>query len=229
MRRQLADVEGTLARLEDQADEVEEIDIAEVDIEDAAFESLLVGRKVKVLLQDVDQIRWKQDLIEDRNRLATLHAAACQVTATRDAKLAELRSVIERKRRHPINPANHKVIVFTAFADTARYLYEELAPWARAELEAGGCSRHRHRWEPDDPAAAAQGPGIDPHRVRAAHQGTARRSRRGRRDRPADRDRLHFGRSEPAGLRLAHQLRHPLESGTDHSALRAHRPDRRPQ
>ena len=134
VRRQLADVEGTLARIEEQADELEEIDIAEVDIEDPAFESLLVGRKVKVLLQDVDQIRWKQDLIEDRNRLATLHAAACQVTATRDAKLAELRAVIERKRRDPINPANRKVIVFTAFADTARYLYEELAPWARAEL-----------------------------------------------------------------------------------------------
>jgi photosystem II stability/assembly factor-like uncharacterized protein len=49
---------------------------------------LLVGRKVKVLLGDVDLIRWKQDLIEDRNRLATLHAAAQQVDAARDDKLA---------------------------------------------------------------------------------------------------------------------------------------------
>ena len=134
VRRQLAHVEATLERIEEQADELEEIDIADVDIEDPAFESLLVGRKVKVLLQDVDQIRWKQDLIEDRNRLATLHAAACQVTATRDAKLTELRAVIERKCRSPINPDNRKVIVFTAFADTARYLYEELAPWASSEL-----------------------------------------------------------------------------------------------
>ena len=134
VRRQLAHVEATLERIEEQADELEEIDIADVDIEDPAFESLLVGRKVKVLLQDVDQIRWKQDLIEDRNRLATLHAAACQVTAARDAKLAELRAVIERKCRGPINPDNRKVIVFTAFADTARYLYEELAPWAGSEL-----------------------------------------------------------------------------------------------
>jgi hypothetical protein len=70
---------------------VEEIDIADVDIEDPAFESLLVGRKVKVLLKDVDLIRWKHDLIEDCNRLATLHAAAKQVTAARDAKLAALR------------------------------------------------------------------------------------------------------------------------------------------
>ena len=134
VRRQLDDVETTLARIEEQADELEELDIADVDIEDPAFESLLVGRKVKVLLQDVDMIRWKQDLIEDRNRLATLHAAAYQVSATRDAKLAELRRVIERKCDDPINPDNRKVIVFTAFADTARYLYDELAPWAQRML-----------------------------------------------------------------------------------------------
>ena len=135
VRRQLDDVEATLARIEEQADELEELDIADVDIEDPAFESLLVGRKVKVLFHDVDLIRWKQDLIEDRNRLATLHAAACQVTATRDAKLAELRGVIERKCHSPINPENRKVIIFTAFADTARYLYDELSPWARDTLE----------------------------------------------------------------------------------------------
>ena len=134
MRRQLDDVETTLARIEEQAVEVEELDIADVDIEDPAFEGLLVGRKVKVLLQDVDLIRWKQELIEDRNRLATLHAAAYQVTADRDAKLAKLRGVIEHKCQCPINAGNRKVIVFTAFADTARYLYQELAPWAQVNL-----------------------------------------------------------------------------------------------
>ena len=134
VRRQLADVDRTLARIEEQAAELEELDIADVDIEDPSFESLLVGRKVKVLLQDVDLIRWKQDLVEDRNRLATLHAAASQVTAARDAKLAELRGIIEGKCQHPINPGNRKVIVFTAFADTARYLYEQLAPWAQDSL-----------------------------------------------------------------------------------------------
>ena len=134
VRRQLDDVETMLARIEKQAVELEELDIADVDIEDPAFESLLVGRKVKVLLQDVDLIRWRQELIEDRNRLATLHAAAYQVTADRDAKLAELRGVIERKCQGPINAGNRKVIIFTAFADTARYLYDELAPWAQANL-----------------------------------------------------------------------------------------------
>jgi superfamily II DNA or RNA helicase len=134
VERQLEDVEATLRRIEAQAEDLEEIDIDDVDIEDPAFESLLVGRKVKVLLRDVDLVRWKQDLLEDRNRLATLVAAAREITAARDAKLAALRGVIEGKRRQPINADNRKVIVFTAFADTARYLYGQLAPWAKAHL-----------------------------------------------------------------------------------------------
>jgi hypothetical protein len=131
--RQLADVEATLAKIEAHEASVDEIDIADVDVDDSAFESLLVGRKVKVLLQDVDLIRWKQELIEDRNRLSTLLSAARQVSAARDAKLAQLREVIAEKARNPINGENRKVIVFTAFADTAEYLYGELAPWALKE------------------------------------------------------------------------------------------------
>lgn len=134
VERQLRDVEATLARIEAQAEELEEIDIEDVDLDDPAFESLLVGRKVKVLLQDVDLVRWRQDLVEDRNRLANLLAAAREVDPKRDAKLEALRQVITDKCRNPINPGNRKVIVFTAFADTARYLYEQLAPWARTSL-----------------------------------------------------------------------------------------------
>lgn len=134
VERQLHAVEATLARIDSQAEDVEEVEIEDVDLDDPAFESLLVGRKVKVLLRDVDLVRWKQDLIEDRNRLATLLSAARQVDATRDAKLAALRDVLEHKCRAPINAHNRKAIVFTAFADTARYLYEQLAPWAKSTL-----------------------------------------------------------------------------------------------
>ena len=134
VQRQLSAVEATLARIEGHAEDIEEVDIEDVDIDDPIYESLLVGRKVKVLLKDVDLIRWKQDLIEDRNRLATLHAAAAAVSPSRDAKLIALREMIETKCQSPINAGNHKVIVFTAFADTARYLYEQLAPWAKATL-----------------------------------------------------------------------------------------------
>ncbi|WBX95071.1 helicase-related protein [Pseudoxanthomonas mexicana] len=134
VERQFKDVEATLARIEAKAGDIEEIDIADVDIDDPAFESLLVGKRIKVLLGDVDLIRWRQDLIEDRNRLATLLSAARQVDAGRDAKLNALRDTIAHKCQHPTNAGNRKVIVFTAFADTAHYLYENLALWAKETL-----------------------------------------------------------------------------------------------
>lgn len=134
VHRQLEDVEATLARLDSHPAEIEELDIADVDVDDPTFESLLVGRKVKVLLSDVDLVRWKQDLIEDRNRLATLYAAAEQVSAARDDKLLRLRDLIANKCKNPINAGNCKVIIFTAFADTATYLYEQLSGWAKSEL-----------------------------------------------------------------------------------------------
>ena len=134
VERQLADVEDTLAKIEAQEEEIEELSIEDVDIEDPAFESLLVGRKIKVLLSDVDLIKWKQELIEDRNRLAALHSAAEEVSAQRDAKLAAVREMVSRKTSNPINGSNKKIIVFTAFADTARYLYDHLSEWAQSEL-----------------------------------------------------------------------------------------------
>ncbi len=134
VERQLADVEATLRRIDAHAEDVEEPDIADIDIDDPAFEALLVGRKVKVLLTDVDLVRWRQDLIEDRNRLATLVSAAGQVTPSRDAKLADLKRVIEHKCAQPMNDGNRKVLLFTAFADTAEYLYENLASWATTRL-----------------------------------------------------------------------------------------------
>ena len=132
--RQLADVNTMLAKLDAHNGDVEELEIEDIDVDDPTYESLLVGRKVRVLLQDVDLIRWRQDLIEDRNRLATLLSAARQVDAARDAKLIALRQVIEKKIRNPLNPGNRKIIIFTAFADTAQYLYDQLAPWAQREL-----------------------------------------------------------------------------------------------
>ena len=133
VQRQLTDVESTLRKIESHEAEVEEIDIEEIDVDDPVFESLLVGRKVKVLLQDVDLIRWKQELTEDRNRLATLYSAAHLIDSSRDAKLEQLRQIITEKVQRPINPGNRKIIIFTAFADTAKYLYEHISAWAHKE------------------------------------------------------------------------------------------------
>jgi ERCC4-related helicase len=104
-----------------------EMDISEIDIDDPEFESMMFGNNVKVLLQDMDLIKWKQDLLADKDKLETILLEAINVTPDRDAKLIELRTLIENKINNPINPDNKKVIVFTAFADTARYLYKHLS------------------------------------------------------------------------------------------------------
>ncbi len=134
LERQLHDVESVLARIDSHSESVEEIDILELDVEDPALEALFAGSKVKVLLQDVDRVRWRQDLTEDRDRLSELVKAARQVSATRDAKLNDLKIIIRQKVAQPINPGNRKVIVFTAFSDTADYLYEHLSKWSATEL-----------------------------------------------------------------------------------------------
>lgn len=134
IQRQLDDVVQTINRIESQSPDIDTLSIDDVDIDDPTFESLLVGRKIKVLLHDVDLIRWKQDLIEDRNRLQTLLSAAQQITVDRDAKLMTLRNMIAHKIQSPINSDNRKIIIFTAFADTARYLYDQIAGWAGQSL-----------------------------------------------------------------------------------------------
>ena len=134
VERQLRDVEATLQRIEAHEGEFEELDISDIDPEDPAFESLLVGKKVRVLLQDVDLIRWRQDLEKDRNRLCALLASARDVTTRRDAKLSDLKALLLEKCENPINPENKKVLIFSAFAETAAYLYDALSGWATEEL-----------------------------------------------------------------------------------------------
>lgn len=104
-----------------------EMDISDIDIDDPEYDNLMFGNNVKVLLQDMDLIKWRQDLLADKDKLETILLEAINVTPDRDAKLIELRSLIENKIKDPINPENRKVLIFTAFADTAKYLYKHLS------------------------------------------------------------------------------------------------------
>ncbi|AHF04561.1 helicase [Marichromatium purpuratum 984] len=112
------------------ASAIEEQSIEDIDLDNDDFDQYLVGAKVKVLLQDVDLIRWKQDLQEDQAILTGLLREARQVGIERDEKLRRLKALISDKLTNPINPDNRKVLVFTAFADTADYLYQHIADWA---------------------------------------------------------------------------------------------------
>lgn len=128
-------VEGNLEQIERHKNgEVNNnLNITEIDIDDTELEDFLVGGKTKVLLQDMDLIRWKQDLQHDQSVLIQLMANVELITAERDAKLKELKNKIVEKIQCPINKDNKKIIVFTAFADTATYLYRELSSWLKDE------------------------------------------------------------------------------------------------
>ncbi|QXP58427.1 helicase-related protein [Olleya sp. HaHaR_3_96] len=110
-----------------------DINITDIDLDDTDLEDLLIGGKTKVLLQDIDGIRWKQDLRHDKDVLNSLLASIKLIDVNRDAKLLKLKKLIEGKIENPLNGDNKKVIVFTAFADTANYMYKELNDWIKKD------------------------------------------------------------------------------------------------
>ena len=101
-------------------------------------EEFTVGRGRRYRLDELDLARWREDLREDREIFADLRRRARRVTVERDAKLAELQELLRRKvETAPADKdgrANRKALVFTTFADTARYLYDHLAGRLREEL-----------------------------------------------------------------------------------------------
>jgi ERCC4-related helicase len=114
--------------------EIEELSIEDIQTDDPELEDYLIGNKVKVLVQDMDLVRWKQDLEEDRALLKNLLDDAVKVEPESDAKLLKLRDVIKQKVNAPFNPENKKLVIFTAFSDTAEYLYEHIFNWVSKEL-----------------------------------------------------------------------------------------------
>lgn len=111
-----------------------DLNITDIDLDDTEFEDLLIGGKTKVLIQDIDTIRWRQDLEHDKRILANLLGNIRLIDPERDAKLKELKDRLgEKVDKQPYNKGNKKAVIFTAFADTANYLYNELSDWLKEE------------------------------------------------------------------------------------------------
>lgn len=128
-------ISGLLEQIEaHENNEIEELSIEDIEADDPALEDYLIGNKVKVLVQDMDLVRWKQDLQEDITLLKDLLADAIIVDPSRDAKLLKLKEVIKTKASNPFNLDNKKLVIFTAFSDTAEYLYDHISNWASDEL-----------------------------------------------------------------------------------------------
>ena len=106
--------------------------IDEFDEEDQNDDELFAfGKKVKIDIGDMDYKSWRDSLAKDREVLELLILMVGDITPKYDSKLQELFRVIKDKQEHPINAGNKKIIIFTAFADTAGYLYENVSKYVK--------------------------------------------------------------------------------------------------
>lgn len=99
-----------------------------LDFDDRENTVFIGNKKTKIALEDMDYVQWRHYLVEDLDNLNTLLFMLADITPEHDSKLQMLIEDIRSKFANPINPGNRKIIVFTAFSDTAQYLYDNIAP-----------------------------------------------------------------------------------------------------
>lgn len=115
--------------------DVEELEVTNLntddDVEDLLGEDTFIGSKVKIDLKDINTLGWLEDLKYDLNILKKLYCEMELVTPEHDLKLNNLKEIMSNKIINNLNPNNNKVIVFTAFADTANYLYKNISKYIK--------------------------------------------------------------------------------------------------
>ena len=114
--------------------DITNIQETEFDGDDINDDVLAIGKKVKIDLADMDYKTWKHELEKDKEILDLLVCMIADITPEHDSKLQELFDVIDEKQEHSINVGNKKIIIFTAFADTADYLFETVSVYAKKKF-----------------------------------------------------------------------------------------------
>lgn len=130
-------IDRTIAAI-DQYDRSGRADLAMYDVagedfdaEDENTDFFTVGKKVKIDLADMDRLSWRRELAKDKETLELLTLMVSDITPEHDTKLQELFRVLSQKIENPINPGNKKVLIFSAFSDTAEYLYEHVSRYVK--------------------------------------------------------------------------------------------------
>jgi superfamily II DNA or RNA helicase len=124
-------LEGVIAKIDahDFSATVEDLNPTDGLDFDEREESLFIGgKKTRIALEDMDYVSWREFLEKDLYDLKALLLCMQDITPEHDSKLQQLIADIRYKFAHPINGDNKKILIFTAFSDTAQYLYEHLAP-----------------------------------------------------------------------------------------------------
>lgn len=133
LERVLNQITGTLDAIDKYKEHVsgESIsltDISSEEIDEDNFDDIFrIGKKVQIDIADMDYISWERSLRNDKEYLDILISMVRDITPEYDKKLQTLVDVVDKKIENPINGNNKKVIIFTAFADTAEYLYENIS------------------------------------------------------------------------------------------------------
>lgn len=104
---------------------------SDFDIDDGNTEYFTVGKKVKIDLADMDYETWRAELMKDAETLELLTLMVADITPEHDSKLQELLKLLSKKIENPINPGNKKVLIFSAFSDTADYLYDNVSTYIK--------------------------------------------------------------------------------------------------
>lgn len=137
LKRIKALIESTINAIDDfekygAADiEMYEASDSEFDMDDGNTEYFTVGKKVKIELADMDYKSWRTELKADADVLELLTLMVADITPEHDSKLQELLKLVSEKIEDPINPENKKVLIFSAFSDTAEYLYENVSTYIK--------------------------------------------------------------------------------------------------
>ncbi len=116
------------------ADSVEATEITDFDDDDMNRDFLFVGKKVRISLEDMDYETWEKELRSDKENLQLLRSMIEEITPEHDVKLQTLYEMLEEKIRNPINEGNKKVLIFTAFSDTADYLYKNVSRYVKKKF-----------------------------------------------------------------------------------------------
>lgn len=101
------------------------------DMEDGNTDFFTVGKKVKIDLVDMDYKSWRSELQKDADTLELLTLMVADITPEHDLKLQTLLHLLDDKMHNPINPGNKKVLIFSAFSDTAEYLYDQVSSYMK--------------------------------------------------------------------------------------------------
>lgn len=99
----------------------------EFDMDDSNTDFFTVGKKIKIDLADMDYKTWRAELQRDADTLELLTLMIADITPEHDLKLQTLLNLLDDKMRQPINEGNKKVLIFSAFSDTAEYLYDQVS------------------------------------------------------------------------------------------------------